>query len=139
LRRPAVRRAASRGDRRRPRRLARGARRGDRDDARASDIVAALGPTIARQSYEVGPEFVASFAEAESDAGRFFAPSVNAGRSLFDLPAFIAMRVARSGVEQFEDLALDTYADETRFFSYRRSVHRGEADYGRLVAAVALV
>ena len=111
----------------------------ERLGARAADIVAALGPTIARQSYEVGPEFVASFAKAEPDASRFFEPSVNAGRSLFDLPGFIAMRVARSGVEKFEDLALDTYADESRFFSYRRSVHRGEPDYGRLVAAVALV
>ena len=107
--------------------------------ARAADIVAALGPTIGRQSYEVGAEFVAAFAEAEPDAGRFFERSVNPGRSLFDLPAFIAMRVARSGVEDFEDLAFDTYADEARFFSYRRSVHRGEPDYGRLVAAVALV
>jgi copper oxidase (laccase) domain-containing protein len=107
--------------------------------ARADDIVAALGPTIARRSYEVGPEFVATFAKAEPDVGRFFERSVNAGRSLFDLPGFIAMRVARSGVETFEDLALDTYADESRFFSYRRSVHRGEPDYGRLVAAVALV
>jgi YfiH family protein len=111
----------------------------ERLGARAADIAVALGPTIARQSYEVGPEFVAAFAEAEPDAGRFFEPGVHAGRSLFDLPAFIAMRVARSGVENFEDLALDTYADEARFFSYRRSVHRGEPDYGRLVAAIALV
>jgi len=107
--------------------------------ARAADIVAALGPTIAQQSYEVGPEFVAAFAQAEPGAGRFFEPSSNPGRSMFDLPGFIAMRVARSGVERFQDLGLDTYADETRFFSYRRAVHRREADYGRLVAAIALV
>ncbi|MGA2792082.1 MAG: peptidoglycan editing factor PgeF [Roseiarcus sp.] len=107
--------------------------------ARAADIVAALGPTIARQSYEVGPEFVATFARAEPEAGRFFGPSLNPGRSMFDLPGFIAMRVARSGVERFEDLGFDTYADESRFFSHRRATHRQEADYGRLVAAVTLV
>lgn len=107
--------------------------------ARAADIVAALGPTIAQRSYEVGPEFVATFVRAEPDAGRFFAPSLNPGRSMFDLHAFIEMRVARSGVERFEDLGLDTYADEARFFSYRRATHRQEADYGRLVAAIALV
>ncbi|WP_158817030.1 peptidoglycan editing factor PgeF [Methylocapsa sp. S129] len=107
--------------------------------ARAGDIVAALGPTIAQPSYEVGPEFVATFAAAESDAGRFFAPSRNPGRSMFDLHGFIGMRVARSGVTQFEDLGLDTYADEERFFSYRRATHRKEPDYGRLVAAIALV
>ena len=36
------------------------------------------------------------------------------------------------------DLGLDTYADEARFFSYRRKTHRGEPDYGRLVSAIAL-
>ncbi|MGO8835106.1 MAG: peptidoglycan editing factor PgeF [Roseiarcus sp.] len=106
--------------------------------ARAADIIVALGPTIARQSYEVGSEFVAAFAQAEPDAGRFFTPGVNAGRSMFDLPGFIAMRAARRGVERFEDLALDTYADEARFFSSRRAAHRAEPDYGRLVAAIAL-
>ena len=107
--------------------------------AGAADIVVALGPTIARQSYEVGPEFVATFAQAEPDAGRFFAPSANPGRSMFDLPAFIAMRAARRGVEKFEDLGFDTYADQARFFSCRRAAHRREADYGRLVAAIALI
>jgi len=107
--------------------------------ARAEDIVGALGPTIAQQSYEVGPEFVATFAAAEPAAARFFAPSDKPGRSLFDLPGFIGMRVARAGVARFENLGLDTYSDEARFFSYRRATHRGEPDYGRLVAAIALV
>jgi polyphenol oxidase len=111
----------------------------ERLGAQAKDIVAALGPTIAQPSYEVGAEFVAAFAEAESDFGRFFAPSLHAGRSMFDLPGFIAMRIARSGIARFEDLGLDTYSDEARFFSYRRTTHRKEADYGRLVAAIALV
>ena len=111
----------------------------ERLGARAGDIVAALGPTIAQQSYEVGPEFVATFAQAESDAGRFFAPSPNPERSMFDLHGFIGMRIARSGVARFEDLGLDTYGDEARFFSYRRATHRKEPDYGRLVAAIALV
>ena len=106
--------------------------------AEPRDIVAALGPTIAQTSYEVGPEFVATFAHAEPDAGRFFIASVNAGRSMFDLHGFIGMRIARSGVGRFEDLGLDTYSDEARFFSYRRATHRKEADYGRLVAAIAL-
>lgn len=106
--------------------------------AKRGEIVAALGPTIAQQSYEVGAEFVATFAHAEPDAARFFAPSVNPGHSMFDLHGFIGMRIARSGVARFEDLGLDTYSDEARFFSYRRTTHRGESDYGRLVAAIAL-
>jgi polyphenol oxidase len=106
--------------------------------AQPGDIVAALGPTIAQQSYEVGPEFVATFVHAEPDAARFFVASINPGHSLFDLHSFIGMRIARSGIARFEDLGLDTYSDEARFFSNRRATHRKEADYGRLVAAIAL-
>jgi YfiH family protein len=106
--------------------------------ARRSDIMAALGPCIALASYEVGPEFVAAFATAGENTHRFFAPSQRPGRSMFDLHAYIAERVARAGVGQFEDLGLDTYAGEHLFFSYRRTTHRNEPDYGRLVSAIVL-
>jgi YfiH family protein len=101
-------------------------------------IHVALGPMIGPDSYEVGPEFVARFLSVEADHSRYFSPSRRDGRSMFDLPGFIAMRVERAGVSSFENLQIDTYADETRCFSYRRSVHRGEPDYGRLVSAIAL-
>ena len=110
----------------------------ERLGARRGDVAAALGPTIRQDSYEVGPEFVARFIESDAGATRFFAPSARQGHAMFDLPGFIATRVEQAGVGRFEDLALDTYADESRFFSYRRATHRGEADYGRLVAAIAL-
>ena len=102
------------------------------------DTRAALGPTIGRASYEVGPEFPARFVAASPDYARFFGDSPRAGHSLFDLPGFIGARLASAGVGGFVDLALDTYADDARFYSYRRSVHRGETDYGRLVGAIAL-
>ena len=73
-----------------------------------------------------------------ASAGRFFAPSGNPERAMFDLHGYIAERARRAGVGRFEDLGLDTYADEARFFSYRRATHRKEPDYGRLVAAIAL-
>jgi hypothetical protein len=103
-------------------------------------IAAALGPCIAQQSYEVGPEFVAAFAQAGEATERFFvpSPSLRPDHAMFDLKAYISERAARAGVGRFEDLRLDTYADEARFFSYRRTTHRGEADYGRLVSAIAL-
>ncbi|HUO53245.1 MAG TPA: peptidoglycan editing factor PgeF [Rhodoblastus sp.] len=106
--------------------------------ARRANISAALGPTIAQASYEVGPEFFARFVAEDHDFARFFAPSGKEGHFLFDLPGFIALRAEQSGLGGFENLGLDTYADEARFYSYRRTTHRKEPDYGRLVAAIAL-
>lgn len=106
--------------------------------ARRDRIVAVLGPTISRPAYEVGPEFQARFLEADADNGRFFAPAERAGHSLFDLPAYIATRLSAAGIAQHGDLGLCTYADEARFYSYRRATHRREADYGRLISAIAL-
>ncbi len=106
--------------------------------AQAGRIHVALGPTIAQASYEVGPEFVARFVETDADYARFFVASVREGYAQFDLPAFIGHRVLRAGAGRFENLGQDTYADPARFYSYRRSVHRQEPDYGRLVAAIAL-
>ena len=106
--------------------------------AKVDRIRAALGPCIAQPSYEVGPEFVAAFEAGDKGSSRFFRQSVNAQRSMFDLHGYIADRAGRAGIAGFEDLGLDTYADEARFFSYRRATHRGEPDYGRLVAAIAL-
>jgi YfiH family protein len=106
--------------------------------AHRADIAVALGPTIGAQSYEVGPEFVDRFIAAAAGHERFFAPSERRDHSYFDLPRFIGMRAKAAGVGDFQDLALDTYSDEARFFSYRRMTHRGEPDYGRLVAAIVL-
>jgi len=105
---------------------------------RAFDVFLTLGPCIAQESYEVGPEFVAAFAAADASSQRFFAPGARDGRAMFDLSGYIAERARRAGIGRFESLGLDTYADAERFYSYRRATHRAEPDYGRLVAAVAL-
>ncbi len=106
--------------------------------AKRRDIAAALGPTISAQSYEVGPEFFARFQGVDAGFARFFAASAQPGHFMFDLPGFIEMRAEQAGISAFENLRLDTYTDETRFFSYRRMTHRKEEDYGRLVAGIAL-
>ena len=106
--------------------------------ARRDGIVAVLGPTISAAAYEVGPEFVERFTARDAAWARFFALSGRAGHAMFDLPAFIALRLAEAGVGRAGDVGLCTYADEARFFSYRRTTHRGEPDYGRLVSAIAL-
>jgi YfiH family protein len=103
-----------------------------------SRIGAAIGPLIHQSSYEVGPEFVERFRAADSAYLKFFAPASRARYAQFDLPGFIALRLREAGIGTIDDLGLDTYTDEQRFFSYRRATHRGEADYGRLIAAIAL-
>jgi polyphenol oxidase len=111
----------------------------ERLGAKRGDIVAGLGPCIGPRSYEVGPEFVAAFEEGDGqETGRYFTPSVREGRSMFNLNAYIAERASRAKVGRFEDLHLDTYADESRFFSYRRATHRKEPDYGRLMSVIVL-
>jgi YfiH family protein len=104
-----------------------------------ADTAAVLGPTIGPASYEVGPEFVTRFLDASGGNARFFQDSLRDGHSLFDLPAYIGMRLIGAGVGRFRSLGFDTYSMEDRFFSYRRSTHHREEDYGRLVSAIALV
>lgn len=101
-------------------------------------IVAVLGPTISAAAYEVGLEFVARFEQADARNGRFFSPSAREGHSMFDLPAYIVSRLEAARVGSASSLGLCTYADESRFYSYRRTTHRGEADYGRLLSAIML-
>jgi YfiH family protein len=101
------------------------------------DIVAAIGPLIRQQSYEVGAEFVDRFTQADADHARFFVPAARDGHAMFDLGGFIRMRLERADILMIDDTGIDTYADD-RFFSYRRTVHRKEPDYGRHVHAIAL-
>jgi YfiH family protein len=100
-------------------------------------IVAVLGPSIGPDNYEVGPEFVARFVEADADNHRYFRPSGTAGHSMFDLNQYTLDRLRNAGVTA-EGLGRCTYAEEDLFYSYRRTTHRKEADYGRQVSAIVL-
>jgi hypothetical protein len=100
-------------------------------------ILAAIGPLIRQPSYEVGDEFVTRFVAADPDYAGFFIPSTRTGHAMFDLGGFIRMRLQNAGIRKIDDTGIDTYPDH-RFYSYRRSVHRQEPDYGRHVHAIAL-
>ncbi|MGH6708110.1 MAG: peptidoglycan editing factor PgeF [Bradyrhizobium sp.] len=102
-----------------------------------SGVVAAIGPLIRQHSYEVGGEFVERFLDADAGNAAYFIPADRAGHSMFDLAGYIRMRLDNAGVLMIDDIGVDTYSDE-RFYSYRRSVHRKEPDYGRHVHAIAL-
>ena len=101
-------------------------------------IVAAIGPCISRDAYEVGAEFRDRFLEADRANDKWFTPSARDGHFMFDLPAYAASRLGAAGIAAVATLGNCTYADEKRFFSYRRTTHRGEPDYGRQMSAIAL-
>lgn len=109
----------------------------ERLGAERGRLVAAVGPMISQRNYEVGNELIEQFTKADAENARFFATG-RPGHAHFDLPGFIAARLARAGIRQVEDLAACTYADPLRFYSYRRATHRAEPDYGRHVNAIAL-
>lgn len=101
-------------------------------------IAVALGPLIRQKNYEVSQGFVDEFLRTDETYARFFMPASREGFAMFDLPGFIASRLAQSGIAQFEDIGICTYSDPDRFYSYRRSTHRAEPDYGRHVNAIVL-
>ena len=105
--------------------------------ASRENIVAALGPSIGPKNYEVGPEFVDRFIEADAANDAYFAPSKNAGHAMFDLNRYTVDRLRKAGVNA-EGLDRCTYDEEDLFFSYRRGTHRGEPDYGRQISAIVL-
>lgn len=112
--------------------------------ARLSNIRAAIGPTIAQESYEVGSEVRAEFITTLPANDRFFKPSKKTEHFLFDLPGFVAHSLVQAGVVLYENLGLDTYPERNDFFSYRRGTHEhakdnsGPTDYGRQISTIIL-
>jgi polyphenol oxidase len=105
--------------------------------ARREHIVAAVGPCIGLEAYEVGPEFKAEFLERDSTSARFFAAPVN-GRPHFDLSGYVVHRLRRAGIADAAPLGVCTYAHTEDFFSYRRTRASQEPDYGRQISAIVL-
>ena len=106
--------------------------------ARRERIAAAIGPCIARASYEVDAAFLRRFAEAAPENERFFADGTRADHYQFDLEAYVAHRLAAAGVARVAALGEDTYAQADRFFSFRRATHRDEPSYGRQISLIGL-
>lgn len=109
----------------------------ERLGARRERITAVIGPTISQAAYEVGPEFVESFIDDDPTTARFFVQG-KGDRMLFDLPALGLHRLRTAGVGHSEWTRHCTYRDPERFFSFRRTTHLAEADYGRLISTIRL-
>ncbi len=105
--------------------------------ANRANISAVIGPSISQSAYEIGPEFIESFLAEDAANARFFAKGAG-DRFLFDLPAFGLHCLRAAGVGHAEWTRHCTYSDPGRFYSYRRTTHAGEADYGRLISAIRL-
>jgi YfiH family protein len=111
----------------------------ERLGAHRTRIHAAIGPCIARESYEVGPEFPAPFLAQDAANAGFFVPARRPGHHMFDLPGYLLRRLRLLGVGAVEDCGHDTLSNEHQFFSYRRNTLNGVSDYGRGLSAIALV
>lgn len=106
--------------------------------ARRERIAAALGPSISRDNYEVGPERVEYLKKLDPSHEIYFAPSPNAGHAFFDLKQLTVDRLVKAGVRA-ENLNICTYPDNDLFFSFRRTTHLSEPDYGRQISAIAIL
>ncbi|MAR55867.1 MAG: polyphenol oxidase [Rickettsiales bacterium] len=105
--------------------------------AKRSQIIAAVGPTIRQRSYEVDAVFHSRF--PKEDRERFFVSSpTQLSHFRFDLPGYIAARLAKAGLKKLDEIGMDTYSNEDQFYSFRRATHRRESDYGRQVSAIML-
>jgi YfiH family protein len=100
---------------------------------------AGRGPTNSAKAYEVGPEFYARFHDTDPALARFFTESARPDHFMFDLPAFIKQRLHDAGLLTVQALDRCTYGEPDMFYSYRRTTHRQEPDYGRLISAITLV
>ena len=105
--------------------------------AEREHIIAILGPTISQENYEVGPEFVDRLLDIHPDNKDYLTKSTKRDHAMFDLPAYIVARLTIAGVKAFWTEHC-TYSDEESFFSYRRTTHKNEADYGRQISAISL-
>lgn len=101
-------------------------------------IVACVGPCISQASYEVGVDFSVPFLEQDDENERFFKSAQKSGHLMFDLAGYNALQLAKAGVKKVLIKDLDTYFNEQEFFSYRRTTHRKESDYGRQISVVMI-
>lgn len=106
--------------------------------AKREQICCSIGPTISQPNYEVGAEFQEQFIAETTENSTYFIPSARENHFQFDLPGFVADRLGALGVTRIDKTNLCTYADSKRFFSYRRTTHAGEPDYGRQISSIAL-
>ncbi|MBV1886150.1 MAG: peptidoglycan editing factor PgeF [Parvibaculaceae bacterium] len=106
--------------------------------AQRASLIATIGPSISQENYEVGQDFKEQFLAQDPNSDQWFKAGKNETHFQFNLPGFVGNRLAQLGIGTIEDMDLCTYADEKRFFSYRRTTHRAQSDYGRGISVITL-
>ncbi|MEK9641111.1 MAG: peptidoglycan editing factor PgeF [Paracoccaceae bacterium] len=110
----------------------------ERLGANRDDIHAVIGPCISQAAYEVGEEFFENFADTDPAYTAFFVNGATSGKYMFDLPRFGLSCLRASGIQNCEWVGECTYSSPEKYYSYRRTTHKGEADYGRLISVIRL-
>ena len=106
---------------------------------RIENIVAVIGPTIAQKSYEVDAAYRQRFLDKSSSNAEFFIPSINSDHYMFDLPNFCVRTLQEQGVKSVQNLGIDTYENPEQFFSFRKTTHKGEKEFGGQFSGIMLV
>lgn len=107
--------------------------------AKRKQIYAAVGPAISTSAYEVGRDFEAAFIEDDAINEMFFSEAGASGKPHFDLPSYCGWKLKQAALAGIDSIGLCTFLNESLFYSYRRSVHRNEGDYGRQISAIVLM
>ncbi len=95
-----------------------------------NNIYASISPCIGVNSYEVDAKFHQLFCESYPENKCFFVKGKKKDHFLFNLRNYIKNKLIKQGVKHISSIDIDTYQDEERFYSYRRTTHLKESDFG---------
>lgn len=104
----------------------------------AREIDAIIGPAIKQQSYEVGGGYYNDFCSEDVSNKRFFIPSDKDSHFLFDLPAYVKMKLEKAGIKNIVTNDDDTYANHEKYYSYRRHCHGKDQYKGNFLSVIVL-
>ena len=108
------------------------------EQAQPDSLKAVIGPAISQKAYQVGRDVFNQVVAVDPSAKNLFLPVKESDKFLFNLPAFVQSRIKAAGIKHVSNLDICTYLNPDEYFSYRRTTHQKESDYGRQVSAITL-
>ena len=98
-------------------------------------LTVSVGPCISQNNYEVKKDFYSNFMSQSKQNEKFFEKKGNE-KFRFNLRAYINKKFQDLGVQTIDNIAVDSFASESEYFSHRRAKKLGEDDYGRCISAI---